>query len=130
MVLEAHQRIDAAARAIQPRKLRTMSKPLKVQVVERARALIEDERHWCRNELARDTNGHSMDPTERSAVRRCGLGALIAAAYEITDDHRRAQDLAVSALRPICGSSTLVNVNDSRGHAAVLTLFDEVLATM
>jgi hypothetical protein len=100
------------------------------QVVERARALIEDERHWCRNELARDTNGHSMDPTERSAVRRCGLGALIAAAYEITNDHRCAQDLAVSALRPICGSSTLVNVNDRRGHAAVLTFFDEVLAAM
>jgi hypothetical protein len=107
-----------------------MSKPLKVQAVERARALIEDERHWCRNELARDTNGHSMDPTERSAVRRCGLGALIAAAYEITNDHRCAQDLAVSALRPICGSSTLVNVNDRRGHAAVLTFFDEVLAAM
>jgi hypothetical protein len=29
-----------------------MSKPLRVQIVERARALIQDERHWCRGELA------------------------------------------------------------------------------
>ena len=33
-----------------------MSKTLKVQVIEKARALIEDERHWCRGELARDVN--------------------------------------------------------------------------
>jgi hypothetical protein len=52
----------------------------------------------------------------------------MAAAYEITNDHHRARDLAISALRPTCGSSTLVTVNDMRGHAAVLTLFDEVLA--
>jgi len=25
-----------------------MSKPLKVQIIEKARALVEDERHWCR----------------------------------------------------------------------------------
>jgi len=52
----------------------------------------------------------------------------MAAAYEITHDHRRAEDLAISALRPTYGSSTLVNVNDIRGHAAVLALFDEALA--
>ena len=107
-----------------------MSKPLKVQIVEKARVLIEDERQWCRNELARDPNGNSIDPTDRRVVRRCGLGALMAAAYEITNDHRRAQDLAISALRPTCGSSTLVKVNDMRGHAAVLAMFDEVLAAM
>ena len=29
---------------------------------------------------------------------------------------------------PLHGSATLVNVNDVRGHAAVLALFDEVIA--
>jgi hypothetical protein len=52
----------------------------------------------------------------------------MAAAYEITNDYHSQQDLAMSALRPTCGSSTLVTVNDMRGHAAVLALFDEVLA--
>ena len=28
-----------------------MSKTLKHQIVEKARALIEDDRHWCRGEL-------------------------------------------------------------------------------
>jgi hypothetical protein len=107
-----------------------MSKSLKVQIIEKARALIEDERRWCRSELAKDAKGNSMDPTDRRVVRRCGLGALMAAAYEITNDHRRAQDLAITALRPTCGSSTLVEVNDIRGHAAVLALFDEASAAM
>jgi hypothetical protein len=105
-----------------------MSKPLRVQIVERARALIQDERHWCRGELARDANGFSVGPTDSGATRRCGLGALIAAAYQVTDDERRAHDLAINALRPLHGSATLVNVNDVRGHEAVLALLDEVLA--
>jgi hypothetical protein len=105
-----------------------MSKPLKVQIVEKARALIEDERHWCRGELARDVGGVSVCPTDSRAVRRCGLGALITAAYQITNDYSRVHDLAIRAVRPLHGSATLVNVNDVRGHAAVLALFDEVIA--
>ncbi len=105
-----------------------MSRPLKHQILERARTLIEDKRHWCRNELAQDANGHPVDPTDQRAVRRCGLGALIAAAYQITNDQRRAHDLAIAALRPRHGSSTLVKVNDIRGHSAVLALLDEALS--
>ena len=50
------------------------------------------------------------------------------AAYQITNDRRGAYDLAIKAMRPLHGSATLVNVNDVRGHAAVLALFDEVIA--
>jgi hypothetical protein len=63
-----------------------------------------------------------------SAMKRCGLGALLTASYEITRDHRAAYDLAIKAMRPLHGTATLVKVNDIRGHAAVLTLFDEVIA--
>ena len=104
-----------------------MSKPLKVQVIEKARALIEDERHWCRGELARDINALTICPTDSRAQRHCALGALIAAAYQITNDFNRAHDLAIGAVRPLHGSATLVNVNDVRGHAAVLALLDEVV---
>ena len=62
------------------------------------------------------------------AVKRCGLGALITAAYQITTDRREAIGLAIKAMRPLHSSATLVNVNDVRGHAAVLALFDEVIA--
>ena len=105
-----------------------MSKPLKLQIVEQARALIAEESRWCRGDLARDTNGGGICPTSDKATKRCGLGALIMAAYQITNDHREAHDLAIKAMRPLHGSATLVNVNDVRGHAAVLALFDEVMA--
>ena len=101
-----------------------LSKPLKIQIVERARALIANEEHWCRGDLARDANGVGVCPTSDSATKRCGLGALIMAAYR----SRAAHDLAIKAMRPLRGSATLVNVNDVRGHAAVLALFDEVIA--
>ena len=61
-------------------------------------------------------------------MKRCGLGAVIAAAYELTHDLDAAHDFAFKALRPQYGTSTLVHVNDLRGHAAVLALFDEVIA--
>ena len=105
-----------------------MSKPLKIQIVERARALIADEEHWCRGELARDARGMGVCPLSDSAVKRCGLGAVIAAAHEITGGYRAAYDLAIGAMRPLYGTATLVKANDFRGHAAVLALFDEVIA--
>ena len=105
-----------------------MARSLKLQIVEQARALIADERHWCRGELARDAKGIGVFPMSDEAVKRCGLGAPIMAAYQIIPAHRRAYDLAIKAMRPLHGSPTLVNVNDVRGHDAVLALLDEVIA--
>jgi hypothetical protein len=53
---------------------------------------------------------------------------VIAAAHELTHDLDSANDFAFKALRPRYGSATLVRVNDMRGHAAVLALFDTVIA--
>ena len=107
-----------------------MSKSLKLQIVKNARALIQKEQHWCRGMMARDGDGLSVDPTYSRATQRCALGALVSAAFQLTNDHWQAYDLAMSALRPTCGSATLVRVNDMRGHSAVVTLLDEVLAAM
>lgn len=105
-----------------------MSRPLKIQIVERARSLIAYESQWCRCELARDAKGMGVCPMSDNASKRCGLGALIAAAYEIIGDHLAAHDLAIRAMQPLYSTATLVKVNDVRGHAAVLALFDEVIA--
>ena len=105
-----------------------MAKPLHIQIVERARSLIVDEQHWCRRHLAQSASGLSVFSTSAIAVKRCGLGAVIAAAYELTRDYDAANELAHKALRPVYGTSTLVRVNDMRDHAAVLALFDEVIA--
>jgi hypothetical protein len=105
-----------------------MSRPLKIQIVETARTLIADEQHWCRRHLAEDGNGVSVSPTSVGAVKWCGLGAVIAAAYQLTHDFDVAHQLGHEALRPRYGPSTLIYVNDTRGHAEVLVLFDDVIA--
>jgi uncharacterized membrane protein len=63
-----------------------------------------------------------------SAVKRCGLGGLIMAAYQITNDYDAAHQLGHEVLAPIYRAAILMRVNDTRGHAAVLALFDEVIA--
>ena len=107
-----------------------MAKPLKVQIIERARALIVDERNWCPGDLARDRMGYSVSPTDRDAEQHCALGALMAAAYEITGDPGQARDLAMTAMRPLVGATQLTHINDAEGHGATLTLFDSVIAAM
>jgi hypothetical protein len=104
-----------------------VSRPLKVQIVERARALIADEHHWCRRHFAEGSNGFPVSPTSDSAIKWCGLGAAIAAAYQLTNDADAAYRIGYHVLRPEYGSATLIHVNDKRGHAAVLALFDEVI---
>ena len=105
-----------------------MARTIQIQIVERARALIADERHWCRGHLAQSASGLSVSPISASAVKRCALGAVITAAYQLTRNFNVAYDLAHKVLRPHYGTATLVHVNDMRGHAAVLALFDEVIA--
>jgi hypothetical protein len=105
-----------------------VSRPLKVQMVERARALISDEQHWCRRHFGEDANGLPVSPTSAKATKRCGLGALIASAYQLTHNLDEAYRLGHEALRPRYGPSTIIYTNDVRGHAAVLALFGEVIA--
>jgi hypothetical protein len=105
-----------------------MAKPLKVQIIERAKELIQDESHWCRGYLAVDADGNSADPTGSEAVKRCALGALLAAAYQLTNSQEKSCELATNALRPLCGSNKVVLINDYQGHAAILALFNEAIA--
>jgi hypothetical protein len=105
-----------------------MARPLQIQIVERARALIADQEHWCRGHLALDACGVSILPSADIAVRRGALGALITAAYELTRDRDAAHDLAHRALHPHCGMATLIHINDMRGHADVLEVFDYVIS--
>jgi hypothetical protein len=103
---------------------------MRIQVLERARDLIADERHWCPGDLARDALGFAVGPDDGSAVQRCALGALVAAAHELTSDPALARHLATTAMRPLAGATALTHINDAEGHAAVLELFDLAIATM
>ena len=105
-----------------------MSKPLKIQIIELARTLIVDEQHWCTHHLALDKNGIVVSPTSSQAVKRCALGAVLAAAYQLTHDFDTAHKLGLEVLAPIGGPIPLMHINDSRGHSAALALFDRVIA--
>jgi hypothetical protein len=105
-----------------------LSRPLKIQIIERARSLIADKQHWCRRHFGEDANGVAVSPTSARAVKWCGLGAVIAAAYQLTHSTDAAYQVGYQVLRPRYGSTTLIHINDVRGHAAVLALFDEVIA--
>jgi len=104
-----------------------LSKPLKIQVVELARTLIAEEEHWCRHNLALDKNGIGVNPTSSLAVRRCALGAVLAAACQLTHDLDTAYKLGDQVLAPFCRPALLMDLNDTLGHAAVLTLFDDII---
>jgi hypothetical protein len=105
-----------------------MTQPIRIQVLETARALIEDERHWCPGDLARDAMGFPVSPTDSSAKQRCALGALLAAAHDLTGNPELAHHLATTAMRPLVGATALSHINDAEGHAAVLDLFDLAIA--
>ena len=53
---------------------------------------------------------------------------MIAAAYQLTHDLDAASQLGHEALRPRYGPATVIHVNDVGGYAAVLALFDEMIA--
>jgi hypothetical protein len=99
-----------------------MARPLNLQIIERAKELIQDEQHWCRGYLATDEHGLGVNPTGEQAVKYSALGALIAETW--------ARELARNALWPLCGSETLVLLNDHHGHAAVLALFERAIAKL
>ena len=77
--------------------------------------MIADEQHWCRGHIAQDVSGVAVSPTLNSAVKRCGLGALISAAYQLTHDFDVAYELGHKALRPRYGPATLTQVDRREG---------------
>jgi hypothetical protein len=105
-----------------------MSTQLKMHIIEDARALIASENHWCRRQMAFDPDGAAVAATDSRATKLCGYGALIAVAHRMTNDCDRAYRLAGSAVAQFGGSSVLIDVNDIEGHAAVLAMFDDVIA--
>src|ERR1700682_332076 len=84
-----------------------MSKQLKVHIIEHARALIADEAHWCRRQMAFDPDGGAVSATDCRASKLCAYGALIAAARHMTNDCDRSYRLVSRAVTQFGGSSVL-----------------------
>jgi hypothetical protein len=105
-----------------------MSKPVPVIIIQRERDLISDEQHWCRGSYARGKGGFSVAVNDPKARRYCAMGALLLAASEVCGDQATASQLAYGIAETISPTGSLVFINDHRGHAAVLSLFDAAIA--
>ncbi len=115
-----------------------MSKPLVLQVAERARALINDPRTWTQDAMARTRSNRHCGPTDASAVRYCAYGAILRAANDVGGDHDRSQHLAdkVAMLvtgrnNPLVAFEELIAINDgprATARKAVVGLFERALA--
>ena len=93
------------------------------QALRRARALIAQQTGWTRGVLSRAVGGRPVMWHAEDACCWCAVGALHRAAYDLVGDKERAAEIADGALAASFPPN-LAWINDTRGHAAVLALFD------
>jgi hypothetical protein len=117
-----------------------MSKTLDHHVVARAREIISDEKHWTQFDYAQLDSSDEADPADPRAVRFCAVGALRRAAFELSSDSESfavLTDRVQAAIENFAKmrwdpnrAFSLEDLNDGlNGHADVLKLFDDYLAT-
>lgn len=108
-----------------------MTTSVQRQVLINARALIVDPTHWTTGMLARTADGDPVDWHDHSAARWCAMGAIYRAAYDLIGDLKESIPVANEAAKRVCPArwfrGGLTAVNDTRGHAVVLTAFDKAL---
>lgn len=104
-------------------------------VLVRARARIAEKRRWTRHTLARDGRRFECPAPHPVAVRWCAVGALQAECTTVTPTLRgwhfalndRLLRAARDRLEQAVGGRDVTVVNDRRGHAAVLAMYDEAI---
>lgn len=109
-----------------------MTTTVQKQVLINARALIADPAHWIRGTLACNANGRKVDWSDPSATKWCAQGAIYRAAYDLVADQKEATRIGNEVAKSLCPNpwfrGCLPAINDIRGHAAVLKVFDKALA--
>lgn len=100
--------------------------PNALQILISARDLIRDPVSWTAYAHARDQDGDPIAPTNQSAVRFCAGGAIVKCATAHTDGAQ----FALTSLNACahayyhCGLTVL---NDTKGHRAIMHVFDEAI---
>jgi hypothetical protein len=108
-----------------------MTTTVQKQVLINARALITDSAHWTRGRLASTADGRAVDPCDPTAIKWCAAGAIYRAAYDLVGDPHQATRISNGVAKSICPRrwwlGGIPGLNDARGHAAVLEVFDKAL---
>ena len=109
-----------------------MTTTVQKQVLINARGLIADPARWTSRTLVRTTDGSPVDWYDHSATKWCAQGAIYRAAYDLIGDPREATRIGDKVAKTVCRTrwfcDGLPAINDARGHAAVLAVFDKALA--
>ena len=110
-----------------------MAQTLQHQIVARALSLIADERNWTTCALARDQGGKPCAYASREAIKFCAVGALMRAALDLFGNGIHARAVAIDMAKRISeanghAKASLACINDSRGHAAMVSMFERALA--
>jgi hypothetical protein len=90
-----------------------------------ARLLIDEEESWTKNNHAKDNEGHSVTPLDKSAICWCVVGAIKCFAPNATTEN-----ITVSKLFFITkqlGFFGVSNYNDNNSHKNVLAVLDEAI---
>lgn len=98
-----------------------------VEILERARARIESPEHLATRDGAQTATGEPCSPLSRKAVRWCTYGAIYAVTRRTLLDPQ-ACSLLLDAARRLYNSYPAI-VNDTKDHAAVLSMFDAAIET-
>lgn len=97
-------------------------------VLVRARARIEDPSRWCRFGYAEDGVGNRALATDSVSTRFCALGSVIA---ELGADRRDAFQREIVGYLSRSSDELFgelpARVNDYRGHAAVMAIYDRAI---
>ena len=108
-----------------------MTTTVQKQVLINARALIADPAHWTSGFLACTAAGHNVHWSDHSATKWCAMGAIYRTAYDLVGDPREATRIGNEVAKSVCPTrwfrGGLPAINDVRGHAAVLAIFDKAL---
>jgi hypothetical protein len=107
-----------------------MTTTVQKQVLINARALIADRARWTRCAFACTASGHDVVWYDQSAIKWCAMGALYRAAYDLVGDPKEATRIGNEVAKSVClrrWLRSLSILNDWRGHAAVLAVFDKAL---
>ena len=116
-----------------------MAQPIIDRVLADARTIIADRQRRLRGLEAVTADGRECDPCANDAHRVCAVGALIHAAYKLSENHEQAHRLgweiagmiADAAMLPRVdgddGGWALARVSDTRGQGAVLRAVDALI---
>lgn len=96
-----------------------------IEVLEKARELISDQRDWLQEHSAETATGRWTDPTDPKAVRFCAEGAVIHVAGSVIQSRPAfAQLNRHGRLHHGQTYGSFVKFNDDAEHAEVLEAFD------